>query len=158
MAWREVWTTATAAATDLVVAEVERRLQDAAAVSRFPRRRVASLLPTAEEREMIAARFSAAGTGLERATELEGADLRRRAGELEGAWEWLTAAAGRELSSRDQRVLEIRSWRRPWRPLVIGGIATGMLALWVGLILGGYLPVPALVQPVVEWYWGLSWP
>jgi hypothetical protein len=157
-AWLDAWGGATRAATALVATEAERRLREAGLVSRCPKRMIAAMLPTREDREVIAARLSAAGTELEFAAESSGDDLRRLSGELERAWDRLTEAAGRELSSWDQRAVVIRSWRRPWSPLVLGSVAAALLALWAGLVLGGYLPVPSLLRPVAEWYWSLPWP
>lgn len=158
LAWLEGWERATHAATELVLAEVERRVQEAAAVSRFPRRRIASALPSAEDREVLAAQFSAAGSGLEAAVAAGGNAAGHPAGELERAWERLSETAGRELAIWNQRAAEIRAWRRPWRPLLLGGAVAGIVALWIGLVLGGYLPVPALLRPLAEWYWRLPWP
>jgi hypothetical protein len=157
-AWLEGWERATHAATELVLAEVERRVQEAAAVSRFPRSRIALALPSAEDRAVLAAQFSAAGSGLEAAVAAGGNAAGHPAGELEGAWERLSETAGRELAIWNQRAAEIRAWRRPWRPLLLGGAAAGLVALWIGLVLGGYLPVPALLRPLAEWYWRLPWP
>lgn len=157
-AWLEVWGSATHAATALVLAEVERRLREAAQISRYPGRRIPALLPTPEDREVLAARFSAAGTGLELAAESGGDSMRRHAGELERAWDRLVATAGRELGAWESRAGEVRSWRRPWRSLVISATVAAVLALWAGLVLGGYLPVPAFLRPVLDWYWSLPWP
>lgn len=157
-AWLEVWGAATQGATAAVLAEAERRLREAAAASRYPKHRLAGLLPTADDRRVMAAQFSAAGTGLEAAVESPGDDVRRTAGELERAWDRLAVAAGRELAAWEHRAADIRAWQRPVRPLVIGGVVAGLAALWVGLVLGGYLPVPSLLRPLADWYWSLPWP
>jgi hypothetical protein len=158
VAWLEVWGAATQAATGAVLAEAERRMLEATAMSRYPKRRIAALLPTAEDRRMMRARFSAAGIDLEAATDTVGGDVRRTAPELERAWDRLAVAAGRELDAWEQRAAGIRSWRRPWRSLVIGAVAAGLIGIWVGLVLGGYLPVPAPIRPLADWYWSLAWP
>lgn len=157
-AWLEVWGVAVQSATGAVVVEAERRLREAAGYSRYPKRLLADRLPTAEDRVVMAARFSAAGTELEAVAESGGADLRRTAGELEHAWEQLVHTARQELAAWESRAAGIRTWRRPWRPLAIGGAAAGLIAILVGLVLGGYLPVPSPLRPVVEWYWSLPWP
>ena len=157
-AWLEVWGTAIQATTGVVLAEAERRLREAAAVSRYPKRRIAALLPTAEDRRVMAAQFSAAGVDLEAATESPDSEVRRTAGELELAWDRLATTARREIEVWERRAAGIRTWPRPWRSLMIGGGVAGIIALWAGLVLGGYLPVPSLLRPVAEWYWSLPWP
>jgi len=109
--------------------------------------------------------FSSAGIGLEEATrelgnpEVEwGEAIRRTAGELTGAWDQLRAMARQEYDTWDRRTSQIREWRRPWRPLVLVGVAFLLLAAWLGLVLGGFLPVPVFLQPLADWYWGLPWP
>ncbi|NNG15459.1 MAG: hypothetical protein HKM89_03185, partial [Gemmatimonadales bacterium] len=44
-------------------------------------------------------------------------------------------------------------WRRPRWPLWTITLAALALATYLGLLLGGYLRAPALLQPVVEWWW-----
>ena len=77
---------------------------------------------------------------------------------MEQAWQRLIRAAEDEMSIWDRRIEEIRIWRRPWLPLVVGGgIALGIGA-WLGMVLGGYLPVPGPLRPFAEWVWSLPWP
>jgi hypothetical protein len=81
--------------------------------------------------------------------------LRRVCGELEAAWERLVATALQELAGWNRRALEIRVWRRPWMPLLVAGGVLLAFAVWLGLVLGGYLPTPAWLRPLAEWVWGL---
>jgi ferric-dicitrate binding protein FerR (iron transport regulator) len=83
---------------------------------------------------------------------------RRTAGELEQAWQRLRRTAEDEMSFWDRRIEAIRSWRRPWLPLLAGGGVALGLGTWLGLVLGGYLPVPGLLRPFAEWIWSLPWP
>ena len=146
-------------------ARIERRIRDAAVISRFPDRLIAKRLPDAEERRVLTARLSSAGIGLEEATKelgnpaIEwGEAIRRTAGELTGAWDQLRALAGQEYDAWDRRTIQIRDWRRPWRPLLLTGVALLVLAIWLGMVLGGFLPVPGFMRPVADWYWRLPWP
>jgi hypothetical protein len=164
-AWIGSWERAVTAATTVMLAGIERRLRDAAAVSRFPGRRIAAMLPDGEERRVIAARFSSAGIGLEEVTRelsnpaVEWAEaVRRSAGELSGAWEELREIAGQEYDAWERRTMQVRDWRRPWRPLILAGTLLLLLAAWIGLLLGGFLPVPGFLRPLANWYWGLALP
>jgi len=160
--WLEVWERAVAGAVRSLGQEIERRLRHAAAESRFPRKRIAALLPDAEERRILAARLSAAGMGLEETVTLldnpartwEEA-LRRVAGELEAAWDRLVATALHELDRWDRRAMEIRVWRRSWLPLVLAGTFGLALAVWLGLVLGGIIPAPGWLRPLTDWLWNL---
>jgi hypothetical protein len=161
-AWLEVWERAVAAALECILEEIERNLRDAAAVSRYPRERLAAALPDPEERRLLAGRLSAAGIGLETALERLGEtgrdwneQLRRVCGELEAAWDRLVSTALQELAGWNRRALEIRVWRRPWMPLLVAGGVLLALSVWLGLVLGGYLPTPGWLRPLAEWVWGL---
>lgn len=161
-AWLEVWEQAVTAAARSVESLVERRLRDAALVSRYSAKRLAASLPDPEERRLLAARLSAAGSGLEATVGLL-ADpsrpwneaLRLVTGELQAAWERLAATALQEIERGEHRATEIRSWRRPWLPLIVTGAGLLILAGWLGLVLGGYLRVPAWLLPFAEWVWNL---
>jgi len=160
--WLEAWERAVATAARSLGQEIERRLRHAAAESRYPRRKMAALLPGAEERRILTARLSAAGMGLEDAVPLLDnparaweESLRRVAGELEAAWDLLVASALRELEPWDRRAMEIRMWRRSWLPLVIAGGLGLALAVWLGLVLGGIIPAPGWLRPLTDWVWNL---
>ena len=164
-AWLEIWDDAAARSAATLVERTDRRMREAAAYSRLPARRLAALLPSAEDRAVLTAKLNAAGMGLEAAApalDTPGKDwdqaARRAAGELEQAWQRLIRAAEDEASIWERRIEEIRTWRRPWFPLAVGGgIALG-LGTWIGLVLGGYLPVPGPMRPLAEWVWSLPWP
>lgn len=158
--WLPAWERAVAAAAETVPAEIERRLRDAAQAARYPARRFRAELPDAEDRQVLAARLSAAGIGFEEAVaRLEAGPgeerVRSACGELEAAWSRLVDIAGEELARWELRAAALRAWRRPWWPLLA---ATGLAlagAAWLGLVLGGYLAVPGWLRPFAEWVW--SW-
>lgn len=161
-AWLPVWERAVSAVTELTLQEIERGITEGAAVSRYPAPRLAAALPDAEERRLLAARLSASGIGFEAAVERLAdsskdwsEQLRSVCGELEAAWERLVSLAQQELARGNRRALEIRAWRRPWLPLVVAGALVLVFALWLGLVLGGYLPVPGWLRPFAEWVWNL---
>ena len=73
---------------------------------------------------------------------------------LEAAWSALIVAADRELAEWEPDIELVASWRRARWPLwtLTGLVLT--IALWAGLLLGGYLPIPALLRPMAEMLWG----
>src|SRR6185436_11750335 len=128
--WVELWNRAAEQASTGFKGAIERELREAAAFSRFPPKRLRALMPTAEDARILSAKFSAAGIGLESAAPQlsnPGVDwqeaLRRAAGELTEGWKELRSAAEREHAGWSARVEVVREWRRPWRPLVLGGLA-----------------------------------
>lgn len=160
--WLDVWGHAVTAVTRALSEETQRRLREAAALSRYPARRLTQALPDAETLRLLAARLSATGMGLEEAALrmgeaafpwLEG--LRRMGGELEASWELLLAAARAELASLDARAAAIAAWRRPWRPFLIVTAVVLSLLVWLGLVLGGYLVAPEWLRPLTNWVWNL---
>jgi len=174
--WLAAWHAAVARAGPLISPEAETRIRLAGAESRFPGRRLRRILPTDEDREILLARLSAAGIGLEtvvaqlasrpmgqladtqeRSTrELEDTGhLRMICGELEVAWDRLVRTANDELAQSDRIAFEIRSWKRPLAPLLVGSALLFAVATWVGLVLGGYLSAPAWFLPIAELVW--SW-
>ena len=164
-AWLGIWEEAVDGTAAALLSGIERRLREAAAVSRIGSRKVAALLPGAEDRRILAARLASAGMGLEDATlELARTDhdweesVRRTAGELTGAWDQMLLLARQERSFWDRRVADVKAWKRPWRPLVLLTAALLLIAGWLGLVLGGFLPVPGFLRPVTDWYWSLPWP
>jgi hypothetical protein len=174
--WLIAWQAAVSGAATLVAAEAETRVRQAGSESRFPARRLRQSLLTDEDREILNARLSAAGIGLEtlvtrlgsrlmgplaetqeRSTrQVEDAGhLRMICGELEVAWDRLIHTANEELSKADRLAGEIRDWRRPLAPLLAGGLLLLAGATWAGLVLGGYLRAPGWFLPIAEWVW--SW-
>ena len=160
--WLEVWGRAVAAVSRTLSVEIQRRLREAAALSRFPARRLAVALPDPEAQRLLAARLSAAGIGLEEAAERLGDSsrpwpeaLRRIGGELEASWERLLATARGELTIWAGKAAAIAAWRRPWRPLLIASALLLLLASWLGLVLGGYLAAPSWLRPLTNWVWNL---
>lgn len=163
--WVQIWDDAAERSAAVLTQQIEREIRQAAAYSRYPGKRVIALLPTPEDRRVLAARLSASGIGLEDAApalESPGAEWqeaqRRMAGELEQSWHRLVRTAQEELGFWQGKAGTIRTWRRPWWPLLLGGTAALTLSTWMGLMLGGYLPVPAPLRPIADWIWSLPWP
>jgi hypothetical protein len=162
--WLELWESTVQQAALALARSVEQRIRAAAAYSRYPRKRIHHELPTTEDRRILAARLSAAGIGLESAAPaLDGPAeqwpqaIRVAAGELEQAWRRMVVTADQELAFWSARAQAVRTWSRPRWPVLMAFAGTVVLMLWVGLMLGGYLPVPGPLRPAAEWVWSLGW-
>jgi hypothetical protein len=159
--WSGLWDRAVEQATAAVVNALESRLSAAAAESRMPMRMRDRLRITGAERRAIHARLGGGGTTMLREAELlpaadDAAWVERVAAtarRVESAWLALEAAAAHELADWEPEIAAARSWRRPTWPLWAVTMACAALATWAGLLLGGYLPVPGPLRPLVEFWW-----
>ncbi len=161
--WLSAWEAAVQGAVAAVSGEIEALIREAARVSRYPRRKIRKELPGSEEREILAARFSAAGIGLETAVRRGespagpvrsgDAELRVLCGELEAAWDGLIRIAAEELARARATAVRIMAWKRPLAPVLAGGALLLGAAIWAGLVLGGYVESPGWFRPVAEWVW-----
>jgi hypothetical protein len=163
-AWLDLWESTVQQAALALARSIEQRIRAAAAYARFPPKRIPHELPTTEDRRILAARLSAAGIGLESAAPaLDGPPeqwsqaVRVAAGELEQAWRRMLVTADQELAFWMARARTVQAWKRPRWPVLAGFAVALLLTLWVGLMLGGYLPVPATLRPAAEWIWSLGW-
>lgn len=160
-AWAALWDQAAEESAALLTAQVDARIIAAAATARMPAWRVERHRVTPEEHRAMHARLGAvAGEFLRAASGLEGlageawtaqalATVRR----LESAWSQLVAVAERELADWEADVQAVAAWRRARWPLWLfsGGVLA--VATWLGLVLGGYLPVPGPLRPLAEFWW-----
>ncbi|HXG44701.1 MAG TPA: hypothetical protein VNJ71_08110 [Gemmatimonadales bacterium] len=171
--WARAWEKAVEAVAARAARGIEARLEAAAREARVPARRRRQLrLEPAEIRSLNArlrkesAAFYRALDRLEAAT--HGVRVRHPVPEARAAWEealltaarrleaaWLALEAelGREWVAWEAEVQAVQAWRRPVWPLWVAGLVLGGLALWAGLMLGGYLPVPQPLQGLAEAVW-----
>lgn len=160
--WAALWDTAAEEAAALLIKQLDARLTAAAVSARMPAWRAERHLVTAAEHRAIHARLGAgAGALLRAAAELESlrggrwtAQVLATARRLESAWLALTAAAERELAEWEPDIQSVLAWRRARWPLWTFTAVVVAMALWAGLVLGGYLPVPALFAPLANALWG----
>lgn len=170
VAWLAVWEKAVAASAERVTATVNARLEDAAAESRYPRRRLRQVLLTPADTKAIAARLGGGGGPFVAALdELElaahGVSAQRGGGaawqaaltatarRLEAAWLALEEAAAREQLRWQADVRRVHAWRLPRWPLwIITALVLG-LAIYLGLVLGGYVLVPPALESLAEFWW-----
>jgi hypothetical protein len=174
VAWLALWEKAVGASAERVAATVNARLEEAAAESRFPRWRLRTALLTPDDIRAIAARlgggggpFVAALDELERT--VHGATTQRgRAGtagevwrsaltaaarRLEAAWLALEQAAAAEQRRWQVDVERVRAWRLPRWPLWLLTAIVLAGATYLGLVLGGYVPVPPPLAGFAEFWW-----
>lgn len=170
--WLDRWETAVDAAADRIVARVNGALESAAAESRLPPRRLRRALLTDADRRTIAVRLGSAGGGFVAALDALEQKVPRAAGtsaagwdewrdallaaarRLESAWSALEAAAADEIEYWDRQVAAVRGWRRPTWPVWLLTAAVLALATYLGLVLGGYLPVPPALRGLADYWWG----
>ncbi len=169
-AWIDAWERAVAAVAERVVARVDQRLTDAAAESRMPERRLARCRLDDEERRAIGLRLGVSGGALVAALDAldaaapaaprSAAALARwqdalgaAARKAEAAWQALESAADAEQAAWASEIERVRTWRRPRWPLWLLTLLVAGVACYVGLVLGGFVPVPPLLRPLAERWW-----
>jgi hypothetical protein len=174
VAWLHLWERAVAAAAHRLAEAVNARLRDAAAESRLPARQLDAFLLTADDVRAIASRLGSGGAGFVSALDaLEqtvpaaaSSGARGRIGQeewqralattarrLESAWLTLAAAARTEQERWKGEIERVRAWRRPGWPLWVITLTVLLLVTYVGLVLGGYLPVPQALRGMAEFWW-----
>jgi hypothetical protein len=174
VAWLGLWEQAVAASAQRLAEVVNARLGDAAVESRLPPRRLEAFLLKAEDVRAIASRLGSGGAGFVGALDaleqtVPGAaasGTRGRASEeewqralagaarrLESAWLALVAGARVEQDHWKAEIERVRAWRRPTLTLWLLSAAVMAAVTYLGLVLGGYLPVPPPLRPVAEFWW-----
>jgi hypothetical protein len=174
VAWLELWERTVAAVAQRIVEAVNTRLRDAAAEARFPAKRLGPALLNQDDLRAIGARLGSGGAGFVAALDAleqtvpaaaaEGARgrlgkeewqlaLGATARRLESAWLALTQAAKLEEQHWLNEIERVRSWRRPTWPLWLITILLLLTLGYVGLVVGGYLPVPAPLRGLAELWW-----
>jgi hypothetical protein len=170
VAWLALWEKTLAAAAERIAGLVNTGLESAAEESRFPSGRLQPLRLRAEDTRAIAARLGRggapfvaaldaleqAGPGAEANGDAEAAwrgGLNTAARRLEAAWLALESAAADEQRHWQAEVDRVRRWRRPRWPLWIVTVLVIGAAAYVGLVLGGYLPVPPALEGLADWWW-----
>jgi len=174
VAWLGLWEKAVATAAGRIAAEANAGLKSAAEESRYPRRRLTNRALTDQDSRAIAARLGSGGApfvasldALEQAANAAGGARGRDAGALE-AWRAAVTAAARRLEAAwialeetaraeearwAAEVEQVRRWHRPTWPIWLASALVVGAAAYVGLVLGGYLPVPPALEGLATLVW-----
>jgi hypothetical protein len=176
VAWLALWEQAVAAAADRITATVNARLEEAAAESRYPQRRLREVRLTPADTRAIAARLGGGGapfvTALDELEQaghgISGQGARERASaatwraaltatarRLEAAWLALEEAASREQLRWQADVRRVHAWRLPRWPLWLLTTLVLGAAIYLGLVLGGYVRVPPMLEGFADFWWSL---
>ena len=174
VAWLDLWERAVAAAAERLAEAVNAKLSEAAKESRLPARQLEALRLKPEDVRAITSRLGSGGAGFVSALDaleqtVPGASAsgsRGRAGQeewqralaaaarrMEAAWLALSAEARAEQDRWKAEIDRARSWRRPTWPLWLISVSVLTAATYLGLVLGGYVPVPPLLRPLAEFWW-----
>jgi len=163
-AWLAAWEAAVRRAGERVTAALDTEIERAARRVRMPRRPRRRRLLTASEKRAIAARLAAGGetlvaaldaldavaarvreaSVLDKAAHAEWQEaLRTAARRLEAAWLALETQVADEQRRWADEIDAVARWRPSLWPLVALWTPVAVALVWLGLVLGGYLPAPA---------------
>jgi hypothetical protein len=174
VAWLDLWERAVAASAERLAEAANARLNEAAIESRLPVKQLEAFRIKTEDIRAITSRLGSGGAGFVSALDAleqtvpgaSAAGTRGWAGQeewqrtlasaarrLEAAWLALATGARAEQDRWKAEIDRARAWRRPTRLLwLISASALGA-ATYLGLVLGGHLPVPPWLQPLAELWW-----
>lgn len=174
VAWLDLWERAVSAAAQRLADAVNGQLRSAAAESRLSARRLTAVLLVNDDIRAVASRLGSGGAGfvsaldsLEQTVPAAAAPGQRgrlgledwqralatAARRLESAWLALTEAASAEQDRWRGEIERVRRWRRPVWPLWVLTLLVLVAATYLGLVLGGYLPVPDVLRGLAEFWW-----
>ena len=174
VAWLELWERAVGATAHRLADAVNARLRDAAAESRLPASRLSEFLLGIEDIRAIGSRIGSGGAGfvsaldaLEQTVPAAAASgarghlgqeewqlaLTAAARRLESAWLALGEAVITEQARWAVEIERVRSWQRPRWPLWALTLTLLLVLGYLGLVLGGYLPVPGPLRGMAEFWW-----
>ena len=172
--WIGLWERAVGAVAGRIGEAANTRLREAAAESRFPAGRLRRLLLGPSDLRAIAARLGSGGApfvsaldALEQTVHTASgsparvgvrtddwrAALEAGARRLESAWVSLASAANAEEQHWRGEAEKIRTWRRPLWPAWLISLCVLAAAGYLGLVVGGYLPVPPPLTGLTEFWW-----
>ena len=161
--WQAAWDEAVTSIAETVAERVSTHLESEARAVKMDKRRRAKLQLDQPTKRAIAARLGSVGAGLlpvldaidaRAAAALEATALERGAVEewqetqklaarrLEAAWLALEQALDRENTRWRSVADEVARWRKPMWPVAVMGAVLLAIAVWLGLVFGGYVESP----------------
>jgi hypothetical protein len=170
--WMRLWEHAVGTAAARIGEAANARLRQAAGESRFPARRLRAMLLTPIDVRATAARLGSGGAPFvaaldaleetvhtssgtrpgDRLDEWRNA-LEAAARRLESAWMALLTVANFEEQHWRSEAERVRGWRRPMWPVWLVSTIVVAAVGYVGLVLGGYLPVPPALMGLAQFWW-----
>jgi len=162
-AWAAAWDQAVRRAAARVAEALEAEIVRTARQVRLPRRRLKARLLAMGEKRAIAARFGTGGAAFvaaldeldAAATRVQGATvldkdahaawqdaLRAAARRLEAAWLALEGEVDEERRRWTPEIEALTRWRPALWPVALLWAPVAAALIWLGLVLGGYLPAP----------------
>jgi len=170
-AWSGAWNEAVRRTAERVAGALDAGIALAARQVRMPRRRRRALALAGAERRAIAARFASGADGFEEAllAVAQATDTLHRtwpadptahadwqeaqqqaARRLEAAWLALETQVEAERRRWAPELEAIGAWRPSLWPVFGVWIPGAALAIWLGLVLGGYLPAPPWLAALLD--------
>jgi len=160
---RQEWERGAGQVATRTLERIQASLASAAARSGLPPRRLRRLAVSPEESALISARLRGAGVpyldGLsvldtaEDGTPAWAEGLREAMRRLELCWLELEQRALAEERAWEAEATLIAEWRPArWPRWVAAGIL-GLVLVYIGLVLGGFLPVPPGADRITSWWW-----
>jgi hypothetical protein len=170
-AWLGAWEETVSGIAETILARAGEQLRAEGAAVRLPRRHRHALAPGESERRAVSARLGAsavrlipaldrldaASQGALQATPAERSRmdawydaLKASARRLEEAWLTLEDAVQREIALWDRTAAAVASWRPRMWPVWAATVPALAAAVWLGLVLGGYLPAPEWLLPLLR--------
>lgn len=167
--WEHAWEEAINAVAAQVVQRVTEHLGAEADAVGMGRRKRARLEYQQQEKVTLRARLACAGadlipvldtleaqallaldaTGLEREVIETWQDtLKLAARRLEAAWLALERVVDEELADGRRKADAVAQWRKPLGPVLAVGVVVLAPVLWLGLVLGGYVPAPEWLSQI----------
>ena len=177
VAWISLWERAVASAAGRVAEVVNARLRDAAMESHLPRRDLEKFLLSDQDVRAIGSRLGSGGAGFVAALDAmeqtvpaaASSGTRGRLGleewqlalataarRLESAWLALAESAKTEQQRWRLEIERVRAWQRPRWALWLITALLFLVLTYLGLVLGGYVPVPGLLRGVADYWWTRS--
>lgn len=159
--WLEAWEEAVNSVTDLIVDRANAHIGAAADAVGMPAHRRKKLFVSPRERRTLHSRLGSTASGMVKSLgEVDACSskavigksgdgmrawqqaIRTAARRLEGAWLALEEAVVVEGARWDEAVHDVLAWKKSMWPVVVTGVVAVAVAVWLGLVFGGYLDSP----------------